>query len=74
MPSEHSSASGPCPAKKLESVEDIWSDLAATPSDLPVTDWQKAEVKRRKANLMRNPGSALSWDEIKNRVLSCHSR
>lgn len=70
MPSEQSSASGPSPAKKLESVEDIWSELAATPSDVPVTDWQKAEVERRKADLLRNPGSALSWDKVKRRILS----
>ena len=32
--------------------EDLWDDLAATPSDVPVQDRQKEELARRKANLM----------------------
>ena len=45
------------PSEKLQLVEDLWDDLAATPEDVPVHDWQKEELARRKANLMMNPGS-----------------
>lgn len=72
MPSKTSSVFDLNPAEKLQLVEDLWDDLAATPSDVPVTDWQKAELNRRKANLKRDPGSALSWDEVKRRILSRH--
>ena len=40
------------PPEKLQLVEDLWDDLAAVPSDVPVHDWQKEELARRKANLM----------------------
>jgi len=30
-------------------VEDLWDDLAARPADVPVHEWQLAELKRRKA-------------------------
>jgi putative addiction module component (TIGR02574 family) len=62
------------PAEKLQLVEDLWDDLAASPSGVPVHEWQKAELARRKANLMSNPASGLSWDEVKQRVRSHYGR
>ena len=55
-------------------MEDLWDDLAADPSAVPVQDWQKEELARRKANLMNNPTSGLAWDEVKRRVRSRHGR
>jgi putative addiction module component (TIGR02574 family) len=43
-------------------------DLAYPPEALPVHDWQKQELARRKANLLGNPASGLSWEEVKRRV------
>lgn len=62
------------PAEKLQLVEDLWDDLAATPNDVPVHDWQKAELVRRHENLVKNPASALSWDEVKRRIRSRYGR
>ena len=62
------------PSEKLQLVEDLCDDLASAPVDVPVYDWQLEELERRKANLMKNPGSALSWDEVKRRVRSSHGR
>ncbi len=56
------------PAEKLQLVEDLWDDLAADPGAVPVHDWQKEELARRKANLTKNPASGLSWDEVKRRI------
>lgn len=62
------------PSEKLQLVEDLWDDLAATPEAVPVHDWQKEELTRRKANLMKNPASGLMWEEIKRRVRSRYGR
>ena len=62
------------PSEKLQLVEDLWDDLAATPSAVPVYEWQKEELARRKANLTNNPAPGLSWDEVKRRVRSRHAR
>lgn len=62
------------PAEKLQLVEDLWDDLAAAPDRVPVHDWQKAELVRRKANLARNPGTGLAWEEVKRRVRSRSGR
>jgi len=62
------------PAEKLQLVEDLWDDLAATPEDVPVHDWQKQELVRRKANLQRNPASGVGWEEVRRRIRSRHGR
>ena len=62
------------PSEKLQLVEDLWDDLAATPEAVPVYDWQKQELARRKANLLKNPTSGLAWEEVKRRVRNCYGR
>jgi putative addiction module component (TIGR02574 family) len=62
------------PPEKLQSVEDLWDDLASNPSDVPIHGWQKEELARRKANLMNKPFSAITWDELKARVRSRYGR
>ncbi len=56
------------PAEKLQLVEDLWDELASSPTAVPVHNWQKEELARRKTDLMKNPTSALAWDEVKRRV------
>jgi putative addiction module component (TIGR02574 family) len=62
------------PSEKLQLVEDLWDDLAATPEAVPVQDWQKEELAKRKARLMTNPSSGLTWEEIKRRARSRDGR
>ena len=62
------------PSEKLQLVEDLWDDLAAAPEEVPVHDWQKQELARRKANLVKNPASGLAWEEVKRRVRASHGR
>lgn len=62
------------PAEKLQLVEDLWDDLAGTTEAVPVHECQREELARRKANLMRNPASGLSWEEVKQRVRSRDGR
>jgi putative addiction module component (TIGR02574 family) len=62
------------PSEKLQLVEDLWDDLAATPEEVPVHDWQKQELDRRRANLLKSPASGLSWEEVKSRVRACYGR
>ena len=54
------------PAEKLQLVQDLWDDVAATPEAVPVYDWQKQELARRKANLLKTPASGLRWEEVKS--------
>lgn len=56
------------PSEKLQLVEDLWDDLAATPEAVPVHEWQMQELARRKENLQKHPASGLTWEEVKRRV------
>ena len=62
------------PSEKLQLVEDLWDDLAATPELIPVHDWQRQELMRRRTNLINNPASGLTWDEIQRRVRGRYGR
>jgi putative addiction module component (TIGR02574 family) len=62
------------PAEKLQLVEDLWDDLAAAPEAVPVHDWQKQELERRKLNLLKNPASGLPWEEVKRNVRARYAR
>ncbi len=62
------------PAEKLQLVEDLWDDLAATPSDVPIHEWQKKELARRSANLTQNPSDGLSWEDVKRRIRCRYGR
>ena len=61
-------------SEKLQLVEDLWDDLAATPEAVPIHEWQKEELARRKANLMKNPASGIEWEEVKRRVRRPYGR
>jgi len=51
----------------LRLVEDLWESIAATPEEIPVPQWQKDELARRKAEHLRNPESAIPWEEALER-------
>lgn len=67
MSSTTDSVFGLTPPEKLQLVQDLWDDLASNPEDVPVYDWQLAEVARRKANLERHPAPT-DWDAMMRRV------
>jgi putative addiction module component (TIGR02574 family) len=62
------------PSEKLQLVEDLWDDLAGTPEAIPVHEWQKQELARRKANLLNNPTSGLSWEDVRHRIRRPYGR
>ncbi|MFC1835321.1 addiction module protein [Thermodesulfobacteriota bacterium] len=72
MSESHTSIFDLTPPEKLQLVEDLWDDLAATPDVVPVHEWQKQELARRKANLTENPETGLTWEEVKERVQNNH--
>jgi len=62
------------PPETLQLVEDLWDDLAAQPSDVPIHDWQKAELDRRKTNLSNNTAPNLPLPDVKARIRNKHGR
>ncbi|MCG8587157.1 MAG: addiction module protein [Pirellulales bacterium] len=54
--------------EKLDLMEQIWADLSKDPSQIPVYDWQKEELDRRRARAEADPSTLRSWDEVKRRI------
>ena len=55
-------------SEKLRLVEDLWDHLAATPEALPIPEWQKDELAKRKASHQARPGAAISWEQAKRAI------
>jgi putative addiction module component (TIGR02574 family) len=53
-------------AERIQLVEDLWDSIAREEGgDLPVPEWKREELRRRKKHLQENPESARTWEEIK---------
>ncbi|AFZ45740.1 addiction module component, TIGR02574 family [Halothece sp. PCC 7418] len=57
-------------AEKIQLVEDLWDDIAQSPEQIPVLDWQKEELRKRKESYFKNPDSGASWEVVKERIRS----
>ncbi|MGI0490881.1 addiction module protein [Alkalinema pantanalense CENA528] len=55
-------------SEKLQLLEDLWDSIAQSPEQVPVLDWQKEELAKRKAAYLRNPNSGSSWELVKERI------
>ena len=59
-------------SEKLQLLEDLWDSIAQIPEQIPVLDWQKEELAKRKASYLQNPGSGSSWEAAKERIRNGH--
>ncbi|NES23246.1 MAG: addiction module protein [Symploca sp. SIO3E6] len=57
-------------SEKLQLLEDLWDSIALVPEEIPVLEWQKEELARRKALYLQNPNSGSSWEATKERIRS----
>lgn len=56
------------PADKLRLLGELWDDLCQCPDELPVTDWQRAELDRRKSATLQNPDAGEPWELVRDRL------
>jgi len=53
-------------AERIQLVEDLWDSIAREkPDDLPLPQWKRDELRRRKKHLQENPESARTWEQVK---------
>ena len=60
-------------SEKLQLLEDLWDNIAQDPEQIPILDWQKEELAKRKAAYLNNPDSGSSWEAAKERIRSGQS-
>ena len=57
-------------SEKLQLLEDLWDNIASQPANIPILDWQKEELTKRKAAHLKDVSAASSWDSVKARIRS----
>ena len=59
------------PAERIQLAEDLWDSVAAQPEFLPtLSDKQRVELERRISEHVREPSTALTWEEVRTRLWS----
>jgi putative addiction module component (TIGR02574 family) len=53
------------PDERIRLIERLWSSFVNDPSSLPVSDAQRAELRRRLADHEANPDEARPWPEVR---------
>ena len=56
-------------SERVQVVEDLWDSIAQSNANLPLPQWQKDELARRKKRYLQNPGAGETWDQVKQAIL-----
>ncbi len=60
--------------ERLEIVTVIWESITNEHAELPVPEWQIAEVERRSAEMDANPNLGIPWEDVKKWALNRDDR
>jgi len=55
-------------AEKVQVVQELWDQIAASPESLPVPAWHRAELEKRQAEWASSPDPGVDWDVVKKRL------
>ena len=59
-------------AERLQLVEDLWDSIAAEDATLPVADWKRVELRKRKEHCLAHSESGRNWADVKKQARSQH--
>jgi putative addiction module component (TIGR02574 family) len=57
------------PAEKILFVSELWNDLEAHPSEVPVSREVIAELDQRMEHFRQHPEQFTTWEAVKERIL-----
>lgn len=59
-------------SEKIQLLEDLWDSIAVDPASVPVLEWQKQELRRRKTKFLKNPTAGVTWGQAKRKIRKAH--
>lgn len=62
------------PAERVELAVALWDSLPGDSAEPPLTEAQRAELRRRLEAYRRDPGAGAPWDEVRGRIRSRRQR
>jgi putative addiction module component (TIGR02574 family) len=54
--------------ERLELIGQIWDSIAEADEELPLPDWHRLELERRRADAEADPGAGIPWEIVKDRL------
>ena len=57
-------------AERLRLIEEIWDSVVEIPEAVPLTDWQRDELRKRLESYRANPEAGSPWADVKARILN----
>lgn len=55
-------------AEKLQLVEQLWDQIAASEDQLPIPDWHRQVLAEDEARYQANPTEGSPWPEVRARL------
>jgi putative addiction module component (TIGR02574 family) len=55
-------------AERLDLISELWDSIPDSLEELPIPDWQREELERRLAAADADPGGAIPWEEVRQRL------
>ena len=55
-------------AEKLQLVERLWDEIAASEDQLPIPDWHRQVLAEDEARYQANPTEGSPWPDVKGRL------
>jgi putative addiction module component (TIGR02574 family) len=56
------------PSERLDLIGALWDSLVDEGADLPISDEQRTELRRRLLDHRASPDAVMTWDEAKRRL------
>jgi putative addiction module component (TIGR02574 family) len=54
--------------EKVQVVQELWDQIAASPEQLPIPAWHRAELEKREHEHTLSPDPGEDWDIVKARL------
>ena len=55
-------------AERLDLISVLWDSIPNSLEELPIPEWHREELERRLAAADADPGSAIPWEEVRQRL------
>ncbi|MDY0002000.1 MAG: addiction module protein [Polyangia bacterium] len=52
--------------ERIELLQRLWDELAASPEEIGLTEAQRAELDRRLEDYRRDPDAGVSWESLRD--------
>lgn len=59
-------------SERVSLAQALWESITREEAQLPVPDWKRDELRRRKQRFQEDPASGRTWEQVKKRAQAQH--